>query len=374
MITTATTRRRWARYALIGAVAMTALAACGSDDADPAPSTQPDTASTDTASTDTASTDTTPSDTTPSGPITVYSGRGEDLIGPVIERFTAATGIKVNVRYGDSAEMLLLIQEEGANSPADVYLAQGAGFLGLLSEAGSLATLPSSVLERVVDPALRSPADDWVGVSGRARTVVYNTDRLTEADLPTSFVDFTDPVWSGRIGWAPTNASFQDHVTAMRSILGEAETRSWLEGIMANNPVAYERNTVLVEAVAAGEVDVAFTNHYYLYRYLAENPDFAAANKFYSDGDVGAFVNIAGAGILSTSERTAAALAFIEFLLSPEAQELLSNTNFELPVIANVDPPADLVRIDSLVLPAFDLNLLTDLEGTVDLLIAVGAL
>ncbi|MEI2420283.1 extracellular solute-binding protein, partial [Arthrospira platensis SPKY2] len=112
--------------------------------------------------------------------------------------------------------MLLLIQEEGDNTPADVYYAQGAGFLGTLSEAGRLAELSPATMARLVDSNLGSPNGDWVGLTGRARTAVYNTDRLTEADLPESILDFTDPKWKGRIGYAPTNASFQDHVTAMR--------------------------------------------------------------------------------------------------------------------------------------------------------------
>lgn len=309
----------------------------------------------------------------PTGTLTVYSGRGEDLVGPIMERFTEATGIDVQVRYGDSAEMLLLIQEEGANSPADVYYAQGAGFLGTLSAEGDLLPLGDDILDQVAE-GLRSPAGDWVGLTGRARTVVYNTDVLTEEDLPDSLVDFADPAWNGRIGWVPANASFQDHVTALRFLLGEDATREWLEGIIANNPVSYEKNGALVEAVAAGEVDVGFTNHYYLYQFLAEDPTFAAANKFFADGDPGALVNIAGAGIVATSDQPEAAAELLRFLLSVEAQEYFSETNFELPVIAGVEPADGLPRADSLVLPAFDLNLLIDLEGTVDLLIDVGAL
>jgi iron(III) transport system substrate-binding protein len=310
----------------------------------------------------------------PSGTLVIYSGRGEDLVGPIVERFTEVTGIRAEVRYGNSAEMMLLIQEEGSNSPADLYYSQGAGYLGVLSQSGMLAELPGDVLDRVVDPELRSPDGDWVGLSGRARTVAYNTNVLDEADVPESLADFTDPQWSGRIGWAPTNASFQDHVTALRFLLGEDGARDWLEGIMANSPVAYENNGAILQAVASGEIDVGFVNHYYLYRNLAEDPDFPVANKYYTDGDPGALVNIAGAGILSTSDQQELALEFVRFLLSPEAQQRFADSNYELPVVADVDPPEGLPRIDSLVLPVFDLNLLLDLEGTVDLLIDVGAL
>ncbi len=308
-----------------------------------------------------------------SGSITVYSGRGEDLVGPLLAQFSEATGIETEVRYGDSAEMLLLIQEEGDNSPADVFYSQGAGFLGTLSVAGGLSPLDQSVLDQV-PASLRSPSGDWVGASGRARVVVYNTELLTEADLPSSILDFTDPEWSGRIGYAPTNASFQDFVTALRSLVGEDEARAWLEGIIANGAVAYEGNTAVVEAVAAGEVEVGFVNHYYLYQFLAEDPDFPVANKFFSDGDPGALINIAGAGVVSTTDNPDAAAAFVDYLLSPEAQQYFVEQTYEIPVVDGVEAPPEIPSLDSLNLPEFDLNKLLDLQGTIDLLTEVGAL
>jgi iron(III) transport system substrate-binding protein len=352
-------------------------AACGSDSDDTTADTTADTESTEAPTTEpTTEPATTEAPTTEPaseiGTVTVYSGRGEDLVGPLLELFEQETGIDTEVRYGDSAEMLLLIQEEGDNSPADVYYSQGAGFLGELSSTGAFMTLPDELLEQV-PPALRSPNDDWVGLSGRARTVLYNTDELTEDDLPDAIADFTDPQWQGRIGYAPTNASFQDFVTALRFLEGEDAARSWLEGIVANG-VPYEGNTAIVEAVAAGEVSVGLTNHYYLYRYLAEDPDYPAANKFFPAEDPGSLVNIAGAGVLGTTDEEAGALALIEFLLSPTAQEYFATETFEIPVIEGVQVPEGLPTVDSVNLPEFDLNRLLDLQGTVDLLIEVGAL
>ena len=339
-------------------------AACGSD--------SDDTANDDTATADTATGNSAADDSSDIGTVTVYSGRGEDLVGPLLEMFETETGIDTEVRYGDSAEMLLLIQEEGDNSPADVYYSQGAGFLGELSSNDALLTVPDELLEQV-PPALRSPDDDWVGLSGRARTVVYNTDELTEDDVPASILEFTDPEWEGRIGYAPTNASFQDFVTALRYLEGEDATRAWLEGIVAN-AVPYENNTAVVEAVAAGEVSVGFVNHYYLYRFLAEDPSYPAANKFYTDGDAGGLINIAGAGVLTTTDEQAGALALMEFLLSPTAQTYFATETFEIPVTDDVEASVDLPALDTLNLPEFDLNQLLDLQGTVDLLIEVGAL
>ncbi len=357
-----TTSRVVAAVMAFGLVA----AACGSDDdtaADDAPAETTNASSTDAPTTE-------PDAET--GTVTVYSGRGEDLVGPLLDLFEEETGIDTEVRYGDSAEMLLLIQEEGDNSPADVYYSQGAGFLGELSSTGALQTLPAELLEQV-PAALRSPNDDWVGLSGRARTVVYNTDELTEDDIPDSIADFADPEWEGRIGYAPTNASFQDFVTALRFLEGEDAARAWLEGIVANG-VPYEGNTAIVEAVAAGEVSVGFVNHYYLYRYLAEDPDFPVANKFFPADDPGALVNIAGAGVLGTTDEEAGALALIEFLLSPTAQAFFANETFEIPVVEGVEVPEGLPTVDTVNLPEFDLNQLLDLQGTVDLLVDVGAL
>ena len=231
------------------------------------------------------------------GTIVVYSGRSEELVGPLFEQFTEDTGIEVEARYGDSAEMASLILTEGENSPADVFFTQDAGALGAVAEEGLLTTLGEDLLGRV-DERFRSASGEWVGVSGRARVVAYNTEALTEADLPDSILDFTDPEWAGRIGWAPTNGSFQAFVTALRVIEGEDAAREWLEGIQANDPMVYDGNAAALEAVAAGEVDVAFINHYYLHQRLAEEPDSAAANHFLTDGDPGALVNVAGAGIL----------------------------------------------------------------------------
>lgn len=202
--------------------------------------------------------------------LTVYSGRSEELVGPILEQFTTATGIEVEARYGDTAEMANLILTEGENSPADVFFAQDAGALGAVADEGLLAELPSELLDEV-DARFRSPEGQWVGISGRARVVVYNTEALDEADLPDSIFGFTDPKWKGRIGWAPTNGSFQAFVTALRVLEGDERAREWLEGVQANEPKVYEGNNPALDAVIAGEIDVAFINHYYLMQRLVED-------------------------------------------------------------------------------------------------------
>ena len=303
-------------------------------------------------------------------PLTVYSGRSEALVGPVIDAFTEVSGIPVEVKYADTAELAALLLEEGDRSPADVYFAQDAGALGAV--AGLLAGLPEDLLTLV--PAAFSDLDGrWVGISGRARTAAYTTTE--ELELPSSILDFTDPSWSGRIGWAPANGSFQAFVTALRVIEGEDVAREWLEGILANQPVAYPNNTAAVEGVAAGEVDVAFVNHYYLLRLLAEHgQDYPVAQTFFDDGDPGSLVNVAGVGQVASTNQPEASLALIEYLLSNEAQSYFSESTYEYPLVEGVAADPRLPTIADIQAPDVDLSALADLQGTVDLLRDVGAI
>lgn len=318
---------------------------------------------------------TTPGGQTETDRLVVYSGRSENLVGPLLEQFSQVTGIAVDVRYGDTAEMAATILEEGQNSPADVFFGQDAGALGALGEVGRLTPLPQTVLDQV-EPRYRSPEGEWVGTSGRARVLVYNTDELTEADLPASVLDLTDPKWRGRVGWSPTNGSFQSFVTAMRLLKGDAETREWLEGMLANDVQAYPNNTAIVQAVAAGELAVGLVNHYYLYRFLAEEgEDFPARNYYFPGGDLGAIVNVAGAGILDSAQHPSAALSFVEFLLSPQAQQFFADETTEYPLAgAETELNPLLKPLDEVQSPDIDLSDLSDLQGTLDLLQEAGVL
>ncbi len=304
--------------------------------------------------------------------LTIYSGRSEELVGPVIEQFEAASGIRVEVRYGDSAQMASAILEERDNSPADVYYGQDAGALGALSGAGRLQPLEPAALERV-DPQFRSVDGRWVGISGRARVAVYNTDLVDEDDLPDSILDFTDPRWGGgKLGWAPTNGSFQAFVTALRVSLGEDGARAWLEGVQANEPKVYDANVPIVAAAGAGEIQVGFVNHYYLYQALAENPDVPVANHLFPNGDVGSLVNVAGVGIVDTAEHTEEARRFVQFLLEEPAQQYFAAETFEIPLVAGVEAEVPLPPLESLQQPDIDLNELDDLQGTLELMTDVG--
>ncbi len=296
--------------------------------------------------------------------ITMYSGRGEELVKPIIEQFTSLTGIRVEVRWGGTAELAATILEEGDNSPADIFYAQDPGALGALE--GMLARLPTGILE-TAGAQFRSPDGRWVGVSGRARTVVYNTERVTEDELPESIWGFVEPQWLGSIGWAPTNVSFLVMMTVMRYLWGEDRTRLWLDGIMANDPQVYPKNSPIVQAVGAGEVDVGFVNHYYLLRTLQEDAQFPAGNYHTRNGDPGALIMVSGVGILATSENQEAALKLVEFLLSEVGQQYFASQTFEYPVVQSVTTHPALVPLSEIDAPAIELRDLADLEGTLDL-------
>ncbi len=308
------------------------------------------------------------------GALLVYSGRNENLVGPLLEQYKAESGVNVEVRYGSTAEMAATILEEGANSPADVFFGQDAGALGALSKAGRCAVLPESVTGQV-DPAFASPDGHWVGVSGRARVLVYNTETVSPDELPASVFDLTAPEWEGRVGWAPTNASLQAFVTAMRLLEGDDVTRQWLEDMLANNVQTFPENTAIVEAVGRGEVDAGLVNHYYLFRFLAEDPDFPVAEYHFPGGDPGSMINVAGACILDTAPHADAALEFVNFLLSQEAQQYFADSTYEYPLAGDsVQVNERLIPLADVQAPEIDLSDIDDLQGTLDLLQQVGAL
>lgn len=305
--------------------------------------------------------------------LTLYSGRSETLVAPLFEQFTAETGITINVRYGDSGEMAALLLTEGDASPADVYFSQDAGALGAVSEAGLLVELPSDVLD-LVDARFRSASNQWVGTSGRARVVIYNPT-LVETP-PSSINELLDAKWKGKIGYAPSNASWQSFVTALRVVRGEDGAKAWLEGFAANAPVAYEKNGVVRDAVNDGEISLGLINHYYLYEKIkAEGADAVIAkNHFLTNGDVGGLVNVAGVGVLRSSAKQLAALTFVRFLLSTIGQEYFANSTYEYPLVAGIAQYGDLPTLSELNPPIIDLSDLKSIEATQELLVQTGLL
>ncbi len=319
------------------------------------------------------------SDSEPAGgtdSLVIYSDRRESLVGPIIDQFRQATGIDVEVRYGGTAELAGVLLEEGENSPADVFYAQDPGGLGALQAAGLLAQLPQETLARVPD-RFASPTGEWVGISGRARTVVYNTEAISDpaTELPDDLWGFTAPEWKGRLGWAPTNGSFQAMVTAMRAVWGDERTAEWLLAIQANEPVVYDSNTPIVAAAGSGEIDAGFVNHYYLYRFLAEDgQDFGARNYFLPGGGPGSLIMVSGAGILKSAANPDNAQRFLDFLLSVPGQQYFAAQTVEYPLVEGVSITAGLPPLAELDEVALDIDLadLADLAGTQAMLLDLG--
>ena len=302
--------------------------------------------------------------------LVVYSGRSASLVGPIIDQFRDSTDIDISVKYGSTAEMATTILEEGRNSPADVFFAQDPGGLNAISDM--LSTLPDEMLTQVPQWA-RSPQSRWVGISGRARVIVYNTDSLYQNDLPKSLVALTDPEWEGRVGWAPSNGSFQYMVTAMRTLWGDRKTREWLLGMQSNNPQAYTKNTPIVAATASGEIDVGLVNHYYLYRFIQEDGEgFSARNHFLNNGGPGSIVMVAGAGILETSNNHETAQRFLTFLLSPKAQQYFVDQTYEYPLVEGVQAHLTIKPMVEINNPKINTASLSDLKGTQQLLRELG--
>ena len=358
-----------------------ALVGCGGGEQSPSPAATSPASPTAAPTTTGVSTQTQPT-VAPTQPeeredqtLTVYSGRSQSLVHPLLEAFGEYTGISIRVKYGGSASTAATLLEEGDNTPADVVFLQDPGSLGSLAASGMLAALPQDTLDKV-DSRLRDPNGRWIGTSGRARTVIYNTESINpDTDLPESILDFTQEEWKGRVGWAPRNGSFQSFVTALRLQVGEDGARQWLEGMKDNDAQEYPNNVSIVQAAANREVDVGFVNHYYLERFLAEHgPEFEARNYYIGNGDPGALVLVAGAGILEASENKETALEFVEFLLSEPAQVYFTSDVKEYPVSSGVVPEGDLPPLESLDPPDVDLGSLSDLQGTLNLLRDVGVL
>lgn len=309
----------------------------------------------------------------PSGSLTVYSGRKQDLMGDLFAQFEKETGIKLNVKYGDTAELAAQLLEEGDKSPADVFLAQDAGALGAVQAGGLFSKLESDITS-TVDKRYRSREDKWIGTSGRARVLAYNPDAVRAADLPAKITSLSDSKWKDKIGWAPTNGSFQSFVTAMTILKGKEATRSWLSAMKANGAKTYANNDAITLAVSAGELQAGLVNHYYPFKMRVEDPSLKAKIHFFEAGDPGGLINVAGVGVLATSKKKESAERFVEFLLSETGQKYFSTKTFEFPLREGVEASSEIPVLSSLKPPDIDLSDLDDLKATLELLKEVGLL
>jgi len=324
--------------------------------------------------------------------LTVYSGRSEGLVEPLVKQFEKDTGIRVNVRYGRDAELLAAIQEEGSRSPADVFWSNTSVALEAAVERNLLAKLPADLLKK---PSAFVPSHGrWIPTSARFRVLAYNPSKIKPADLPPSVMDLPkNPTLKGRIGWTPTYSSFQEFIAAMRLLQGDTATRTWLETMKGSGAKSYPNNPAMLDALRAGEIDVALTNHYYIQRIVAgvaegefegkdENEAEAqreakagVATYYFAPGDTGSLALVTGAGILSSSKQFTNASRFLSYLVGATAQRFIIKEIREYPVIPGLELPKGLLPFNDMIgrSPKLDFAKL-QLDGALKLLREVGLL
>lgn len=303
--------------------------------------------------------------------LTIYSGRSEEFIAPFFAEWEAESGIKLNIRYGDSAELAAQILEEGKNSPADLFLSQDAGSLGAIAEAELFTALPDGIASNI--PATYIAANrNWVGVTGRARVFAYSPSLKT---LPKSVTDLTSPAYKGILGIAPSNASFQAFVTALINEKGESAAEAWLKGLSDNDVKIYAKNSAIVEAIDKGEITIGLVNHYYTWE-VSEGlgREINVKNGFFTQGDLGNLINVSGAGILASSKKYSAAQDLINFLTSQKVQEEFVSKTHEYSLLDGAIAPEGLPSLSEIGAPTIDLEALKNIKGTQDLLVKVGLL
>lgn len=271
--------------------------------------------------------------------ITLYNGQHEQTTAALVKAFTAATGIKVNVRSDDETVLAQQMEQEGRASRADVFYTENSPALAELSGKGLLAPVDQNTLASV--PAkFSSPTGDWVGVSARVSVLVYNTDEITPAQLPKSVMDLADPKWRGKISFAPGETDFQPIVTSVAKTAGDQGALTWLAGMKANlKGHDYPDNETIVAKVNSGDVEMGLINTYYWYRLRASLNGAAMHSALapFAPADPGYLINVSGAAVLKSSKHQAAAQKFLAYLTSAAGQKVMAKSDsFEYPIGSGV--------------------------------------
>jgi iron(III) transport system substrate-binding protein len=277
--------------------------------------------------------------------ITIYSARMEQLIKPVFDAYTKSSGVKIRFITDKEGPLLQRLIAEGANSPADIFMAVDAGMLWKAGDIGVLKPTPSPILSANIPAHLRDPKDRWFGLSVRARTIVYNTKKVKPEDL-SSYETLGDSKWTKRLCLRTSKKVYnQSLVAMMMADLGMEQTEkvvsSWVKNLAV--PV-FSDDTQVMKAISDGICDVGIVNTYYYGRLMEKNPDYSLALFWPNQKDRGVHVNISGAGVTSHTKHAKAAITFLEWLSSSEAQNLFADVNLEYPVNPNVKPDAQVAK------------------------------
>jgi len=306
--------------------------------------------------------------------LVVYNAQHETLTKAWVAGFTEETGIPVTVRNGDDTEMGNQIVQEGASSPADVFLTENSPAMVLVDNAKLFAPVAPATLEQV-DAAYRPAHGQWVGIAARSTVFVYNPAKLPEKDLPKSLMDLASPAWKGRWAASPAGADFQAIVAAVLEQKGEAATLEWLKGMKANF-TAYRGNSSVLKAVNAGQVDSGVIYHYYAFVDQAKTGENSknTALHYFKHQDPGAFVSISGGGVLASSKHQEEAQKFLQYITGKQGQEVLRTGNsFEYAVGKDAASNPKLVPLKDLDAPKVDASKL-DSKKAVELMTQAGLL
>ncbi len=308
------------------------------------------------------------------GKLVVYSGRSEPLILPVVEAFQASyPGVDVLLKPGSNSELANALMEEKANPQADVFISTELLTVQALAQRGIFQ--PYSPPGAAQLPAgFSAPDQSWIGLTRRARVILYNTQLVARDELPSSIFDLTNPKWKGQVAAAgSTNGSMQAQIAVLRQLIGEDATEQWLRGLLANQTTFFAGHTDVRKAVGAGEFKLGLVNHYYYYLQLAEGSPVGVVFPDQGEEQIGLITNATAAAIIRGAANPAAAQAFLDFLLSSAGQKLFAELNYEYPLLPGVALHPTIQRLDELRLARFDLALATaDLDATFDLIEKVG--
>ncbi len=306
--------------------------------------------------------------------LVVYNAQHQQLLDELVPLFEKESGLDVELRNGSDLEMANQIVEEGKDSPADVFLTENSPAMSIVDNAGLFTELPADATATIPDQYV--PSDrSWTGFLARSTVAMYNTDSMTEADMPASILDFAKPAWKGRVAFSPTGADFQAIVSAVLALEGEDATAAWLKGLKANG-VIVQNNLVVMQSVNSGEVDAGIAYSYYWYRDRAENGSDSDHSDLYFFGnqDPGAFVSVSGAGILASSKHQEAAQEFVSWLTGTEAQQAMAESYaLEYPLNPDATLNPDVKPFDELEPPQVDVASLNGPQVT-DLMTAAGLL
>ncbi|QBX57599.1 iron ABC transporter substrate-binding protein [Nocardioides seonyuensis] len=287
--------------------------------------------------------------------LVVYNAQHEELLDEIVPLFEEQSGLDVELRSGKDLEMANQIVEEGKDSPADVFLTENSPAMSIVDKEGLFAPVPDEALASI-PPEFVPSSKTWTGFLARSTVAMYNTDSMTEADMPASILDFAEPEWKGRVGFSPTGADFQAIVSAVLELEGEDATREWLAGLKENG-VILQNNLVVMQAANAGEIDAGIAYHYYWYRDREESgtDSDSSALHFFGDQDPGAFLSVSGAGVLAAAEHPEAADEFVTWLTSTEAQQAMAESYaLEYPLNPDAELNAEVKPFEELEPPTVD--------------------